>query len=206
MVDVASRLPEPEVAVSRDQALAVIKEQERLGGCHGPLCVGLREKIRGLPGPSEEVYAITSAGLVTVARGGLEVADPALLRAREAPGFIGVYHTHPHSVSVPTPHDIAGATQRESLVECVGSRLWGRVAVMCIGVSRPSYWARLTSAWAELGDLVFGLTDYYTPVDVGDSLVFIPSPTPPRAEKIENEALALSLTSGAWGLILEARL
>lgn len=200
MLRTLRNVPEPSLLVTRSQALAVVREQEALGGCLGPLCRGLLESLSG--DPVEEAYAITDNGLVPVGSGGLEIDGGVAARAGGIPGFLGLFHTHPAGIIVPTPYDLAGAKIRGSRVECVGARAWGRSKVMCIEARDPAMWEKLAGEFTNLEEKVFS-TDYYTPYKHGESLVFIPHPSPQAALEIEHEALAIAYSLGFTAYIFE---
>ncbi len=200
MIAEASSMPEPSLLLPRHEALRVIEEQERLGGC-GPLCRGL------LSAPTEwgleAAYAITGSGLVRVAGGLLEVPGREAMAAAAVRGFLGVYHTHPGGLVVPTPYDLAGAAARGSRVECVGGRAWGVARVMCIEAREPAMWSSLADAWTILESYV-AESDYFAPYPVGSSVVMVPAPTPETALRIEHTALALAEEHGFNAFIAEA--
>ncbi|GAB6147577.1 hypothetical protein [Stetteria hydrogenophila] len=200
MLETLRRVPEPSVIVTASEALAVVEEQEALGGCVGPLCRELRARVKSTP--VEEAYAITTRGLVPVGRGGLEIDGWVAARAGRIPGFLGVFHTHPAGLAVPTPYDLAGARIRGSRVECVGARVWGRGRVMCIEAEDPGVWEELASLFTKLEGLVHS-TDYYAPYPQGESLVFVPNPSPRVALQIELEALALAEALALSAYIIE---
>ena len=200
MITEASTLREPSVVLPREDALRVIEEQERLGGC-GPLCRSL------LSTPSEwgveEAYAITSRGLVRVAEGALEIPGREALVASGLAGFLGVYHTHPGGLVVPTPHDLAGAAARGSRVECVGGKSWGVARVMCLEAQDPAKWLALASAWRSLEPYI-AEADYFAPYPLGSWVVLVPAPSPRAALRIEHAALALAEENGFTAYIAEA--
>lgn len=193
-------LPEPPMLVTRSEALAVVEEQEALGGCLGPLCRGILESLEAEP--VETAYAITPAGLVPIGSGGLEIDGETVANARGIPGFLGLFHTHPAGIVVPTPYDLAGAKIRSSRVECVGAKAWGRTKVMCIETRDPSMWEKLAGEFAALEDRILS-TDYYTPYLQDGSLVFVPHPSPGLALEIEHEALAIADSLGFNAYIIE---
>lgn len=193
-------LPEPLVLVTRSEALAIVEEQEAMGGCLGPLCRGLLGSLE--LEPFETAYAITPRGLVPVGAGGLEIDGWVAASAGEIPGYLGLFHTHPAGIAVPTPYDLAGAKIRGSKVECVGAKAWGRSKVMCIEARDPRMWEKLAGEFVALEDRILA-ADYYTPYFQDGSLVFVPHPPPQLALEIEHEALAIADSLGFNAYIIE---
>ncbi len=193
-------MPDPPMLVTRSEALAVVEEQEVLGGCTGPLCRGILESLGAEP--VEAAYAITPTGLVPVGFGGLEIDGETAVNARGIPGYLGLFHTHPAGIVIPTPYDLAGAKIRGSRVECVGARAWGKSKVMCIEAGDPGMWEKLAGEFVALESKIMA-TDYYTPYIQDGSLVFVPHPSPQLALEIEHEALAIADSLGFNAYIIE---
>jgi len=108
-------------------------------------------------------------------------------------------HTHPVPLPIPSPSDILNALQLSKDVECVGSKIYDEVHILCL--SPQSNWKDILKVHENFSSTLFNIIKYYIPTENEDgSINFIPYPT--KDEVIILEELLLKRLDSKANTIL----
>lgn len=150
----------------------------------------------------EDAYVICGESLIHIGSSSSEIPGYLVLNTlsscKECNDRITL-HTHPVPLPIPSPSDILNALQLSKDIECVGSKIYDEIHILCL--SPKNDWKDILEIHENFSSILFNTVKYYIPIENEDnSINFIPYPT--KNEVILLEKLLLKKLSSKASMAL----
>ncbi|RLG87338.1 MAG: hypothetical protein DRO15_05050, partial [Thermoprotei archaeon] len=155
----------------------------------------------------EDAYVICGKSLIHIGSSSSEIPGHLVFNALQFCKEYGdrmTLHTHPVPLPIPSPSDILNALQLSKDIECVGSRIYDEIHILCL--SPKNSWKEILEIHKNFGSILFDVIKHYIPIEnENGSINFIPYPTKSEATLLE-ELLLSKLNSKANTALIKCAL